>query len=57
MPASTGLHCQGHCGRDIAGAKDKVSDRGIVEQRFMVFPCVAQGYCLCYTREYCQGGY
>ncbi|CAI9532096.1 unnamed protein product, partial [Staurois parvus] len=28
MPASAGLHCRGHCRRDIAGAQDKVSDRG-----------------------------
>ncbi|CAI9538447.1 unnamed protein product, partial [Staurois parvus] len=32
MPASAGLYCQGHCRRDIAGAQDKVSDRGIPEQ-------------------------
>ncbi|CAI9582284.1 unnamed protein product [Staurois parvus] len=56
MPASAGLHCRGHCRRDIAGAQDKVSDRGIPEQRRMVFPSVAQGYRLCYTREYRQGG-
>ncbi|CAI9543528.1 unnamed protein product, partial [Staurois parvus] len=57
MPASAGGHCRGHCRRDIVGAQDKVSDRGIPEQRRMVFPSVAQGYHLCYTREYCQGGY
>ncbi|CAI9595260.1 unnamed protein product, partial [Staurois parvus] len=56
MPASAGLHCWGHCRRDIAGAQDKVSDRGIVEQRRIVFPSVARGYRLCYTREYRQGG-
>ncbi|CAI9589615.1 unnamed protein product, partial [Staurois parvus] len=50
MPASAGLHCRGHCRRDIAGAQDKVSDRGIAEQRRMVFPSVARGYRLCYTR-------
>ncbi|CAI9564565.1 unnamed protein product, partial [Staurois parvus] len=57
MPASTGLHCRGHCRRDIAGAQDKVSDRGITEQRCMISPSVARGYHLCYTREYRQGGY
>ncbi|CAI9596402.1 unnamed protein product, partial [Staurois parvus] len=56
MPASAGLHCRGHCRRDIVGAQDKVSDRGIPEQRRMVSPSVARGYCLCYTREYRQGG-
>ncbi|CAI9609707.1 unnamed protein product [Staurois parvus] len=56
MPASAGLHCRGHRRRDIVGAQDKVSDRGIVEQRRMVFPSVARGYRLCYTREYRQGG-
>ncbi|CAI9567476.1 unnamed protein product, partial [Staurois parvus] len=38
MLASAGLHCRGHCRRDIAGAQDKLSDRGIVEQRRMVSP-------------------
>ncbi|CAI9573853.1 unnamed protein product, partial [Staurois parvus] len=57
MPASAGLHCRGHCRRDIAGAQDKVSDRGIPEQRCMVSPSVARGYCFCYTQEYPQGGY
>ncbi|CAI9553498.1 unnamed protein product, partial [Staurois parvus] len=52
-----GLHCQRHCRRDIVGAQDKVSDQGIAEQRRMVFPSVALGYSLCYTREYRQGGY
>ncbi|CAI9543160.1 unnamed protein product [Staurois parvus] len=56
MPASAGLHCRGHCRRDIVGAKDKVSDGGIVEQRCKVFPSVARGYRLCYNREYRQGG-
>ncbi|CAI9594290.1 unnamed protein product, partial [Staurois parvus] len=56
MPASARLHCRGHCRRDIAGAQNKVSDRGIAEQRHMVSPSVAQGYRLCYTREYRQGG-
>ncbi|CAI9593479.1 unnamed protein product, partial [Staurois parvus] len=51
MPASAGLHCRGHCRRDIVGAQDKVSDTGIVEQRRMVFPSVARGYRLCYTRN------
>ncbi|CAI9575898.1 unnamed protein product, partial [Staurois parvus] len=57
MPASAGLHCRGHCRRDITGAQDKVSDGGIAEQRRMVSPSVVRGYCLCYTREYLQGGY
>ncbi|CAI9608345.1 unnamed protein product, partial [Staurois parvus] len=56
MPASAGLHCRSRCRRDIAGAQDKVSDRGIAEQRRMVFPSVARGYRLCYTWEYRQGG-
>ncbi|CAI9607258.1 unnamed protein product, partial [Staurois parvus] len=55
MPAFARLHCQGHCRRDIMGAQDKVSDRGITEQRRMVSPSVARGYRLCYTREYLQG--
>ncbi|CAI9624744.1 unnamed protein product [Staurois parvus] len=56
MPASAGGDGRGHCRRDIAGAQDKISDRGIVEQRRMVSPIVAGGYRLCYTREYRQGG-
>ncbi|CAI9555266.1 unnamed protein product, partial [Staurois parvus] len=56
MLASAGLHCQGHCRRDITGAQDKVSDRGIPEQRRMVSTSVARGYHLCYTWEYRQGG-
>ncbi|CAI9587127.1 unnamed protein product, partial [Staurois parvus] len=28
MPASAGGHYRGHCRRDIAGAQNKVSDRG-----------------------------
>ncbi|CAI9622028.1 unnamed protein product, partial [Staurois parvus] len=44
MLSSAGLHCRGHCRRDIVGAQDKVSDTGIVEQRCMVSPSVAQGY-------------
>ncbi|CAI9533070.1 unnamed protein product, partial [Staurois parvus] len=56
MPASAGLHCRGHCRRDIVGAQDKVSNRGILEQSRMVSPSVAQSYRLCYTREYRQGG-
>ncbi|CAI9561481.1 unnamed protein product, partial [Staurois parvus] len=48
MPASAGLHCRGHCRRDTVGAQDKVSDRGIVEQRCMVSPSVARGYRLWY---------
>ncbi|CAI9618613.1 unnamed protein product [Staurois parvus] len=42
----------GHWGR----AQDKVSEEQIPEQRCKVFPSVARGYCLCYTREYLQGG-
>ncbi|CAI9599612.1 unnamed protein product, partial [Staurois parvus] len=49
-------HCRGHCRRDIAGAQDKVSEEEILEQCCRVFPSVAQGYRLCYTREYLQGG-
>ncbi|CAI9616041.1 unnamed protein product, partial [Staurois parvus] len=56
MLASAGLHCRGHYRRDITGAQDKVSNRGIAKQRCMVFLSVDQGYHLCYTREYCQGG-
>ncbi|CAI9546052.1 unnamed protein product, partial [Staurois parvus] len=56
MPASAGLHCRRHCRGDIAGAQDKVSDRGIVEQHRIVFPSVARGLRLCYTQEYRQGG-
>ncbi|CAI9578738.1 unnamed protein product, partial [Staurois parvus] len=43
---------------DTAGGTswDKVSDRGIPEQRRSVFPSVARGYRFCYTREYHQGG-
>ncbi|CAI9544471.1 unnamed protein product, partial [Staurois parvus] len=57
MRASAGGHCRGHCRRDIVGAQDKVSAEQIPEQRRMVSPSVAQGYRLCYTREYRQGGY
>ncbi|CAI9577814.1 unnamed protein product, partial [Staurois parvus] len=57
MPASAGGPYRGHCRRDIAGAQNKVSDQGIPKQRCMVSPSVAQGYRLCYTREYRQGGY
>ncbi|CAI9550639.1 unnamed protein product [Staurois parvus] len=56
MAASARLHYRGHCRRDIAGAQDKVSDRGIPEQRCMLSPSVAWGYRLCYTRYYRQGG-
>ncbi|CAI9607429.1 unnamed protein product, partial [Staurois parvus] len=56
MPASAGLHCREHCRRDIVGAQDKVSKEQIPEQHRMVSPSVARGYCLCYTREYRQGG-
>ncbi|CAI9611817.1 unnamed protein product, partial [Staurois parvus] len=57
MPASAGGDYRGHCRRDIAGAQDKVSEEQIPEQRCMVSPSVAQGYRLCYTREYSQGSY
>ncbi|CAI9571933.1 unnamed protein product, partial [Staurois parvus] len=57
MQASARGHYRGHCRRDIAGAQDKVREEQIAEQRRMVFPSVARGYCLCYTREYLQGGY
>ncbi|CAI9595551.1 unnamed protein product, partial [Staurois parvus] len=56
MKASAGLHCRGHCRRDIAGGQDKVSEEQMPEQRCMVFPSVARGYRFCYTREYRQGG-
>ncbi|CAI9590398.1 unnamed protein product, partial [Staurois parvus] len=56
MPASAGGHYGGHCRRDTAGAQDRVSDRGIPEQRRSVFPSIAWGYRFCYTREYRQGG-
>ncbi|CAI9558943.1 unnamed protein product [Staurois parvus] len=55
MLASAGGHCRGHCREDIAGAQDKVSEEEIPEQRCRVFPSVAWGYRLCYTREYLQG--
>ncbi|CAI9565661.1 unnamed protein product [Staurois parvus] len=44
MPASTRLHCRGHCRRDIAGTQDKVSEEHMPEQCRMVFPSVARGY-------------
>ncbi|CAI9556025.1 unnamed protein product, partial [Staurois parvus] len=56
IPASAGGHCWGHCRRDIAGTQDMVSEEQIPEQRCKVFPSVARGYRLCYTREYRQGG-
>ncbi|CAI9554036.1 unnamed protein product [Staurois parvus] len=56
MLASAGGHYRGHCRRDIVGVQDKVSEEGILEQRCKVFPSVARGYRLCYTREYRQGG-
>ncbi|CAI9576393.1 unnamed protein product, partial [Staurois parvus] len=55
-PASAGGHYRGHCSRDIAGAQDKVCEEQMPERRYMVSPSVARGYCLCYTREYHQGG-
>ncbi|CAI9536060.1 unnamed protein product [Staurois parvus] len=42
MPASAGGHCQGHCRRDIMGAKDKVSEEEISEQCCRVLPSVAR---------------
>ncbi|CAI9555437.1 unnamed protein product [Staurois parvus] len=56
IPASAGGHCRGHCRRDITGAQDKVREEQIPEQRHMIFPSVARGYRLRYTREYRQGG-
>ncbi|CAI9590665.1 unnamed protein product, partial [Staurois parvus] len=56
MPASAEGDGQGRCRGDIAGAQDKISDRGIPKQRCMVFQSVARGYHLCYTREYLQEG-
>ncbi|CAI9554806.1 unnamed protein product [Staurois parvus] len=52
MLASAGGHYRGHCRREIAGAQDKVREEQIPEQCRMVSPSVAQGYRLCYTREY-----
>ncbi|CAI9556965.1 unnamed protein product [Staurois parvus] len=52
MPASAGLHCRGHCRRDIAEAQDKVSDRGITEQRRMVSPSIAWGLLLVVLKLY-----
>ncbi|CAI9624366.1 unnamed protein product, partial [Staurois parvus] len=57
MPASTGGHYRGHCRGDIAGAQDKEREEQIPEQRSMLSSSVAQGYRLCYTQEYRQGGY
>ncbi|CAI9557007.1 unnamed protein product, partial [Staurois parvus] len=56
MLESSRGHCRGHCRGDIAGAQDKVSVEKIPEQHCKVFPNVARGYRLCYTREYLQGG-
>ncbi|CAI9557571.1 unnamed protein product, partial [Staurois parvus] len=52
MEYSSGVHYR----RDIVGAQDKVSDRGIPEQSRMVSLSIARGYRFCYTREYRQGG-
>ncbi|CAI9575477.1 unnamed protein product, partial [Staurois parvus] len=41
--------------RTLPGAKDKVSEEEVPEQRCKVFLSVARGYRLCYTREYRQG--
>ncbi|CAI9624132.1 unnamed protein product, partial [Staurois parvus] len=49
MPALAGGDGWGHCRRDIVGAQDKVSDRGIPEQCCMVFLSVARGYCFAET--------
>ncbi|CAI9595765.1 unnamed protein product, partial [Staurois parvus] len=57
IPASAGGHYKLHFRRDIVGAQDKVSEEEIPEQCCMIFPSVARGYRLCYTREYRQGGY
>ncbi|CAI9598531.1 unnamed protein product, partial [Staurois parvus] len=56
MPASAGGHYREHCRKDIAGAQDKVREEQILVQCCKVFPSVARGYRLCYTREYRQGG-
>ncbi|CAI9552795.1 unnamed protein product, partial [Staurois parvus] len=42
---------EGHRGSAGQGKKGQIPD-----QRCKVFPSVAQGYRLCYTREYHQGG-
>ncbi|CAI9558599.1 unnamed protein product, partial [Staurois parvus] len=59
MPASARGHCRGPYRRDIAGAKDKVSEEEMPEQRCRVFPSVARGKVSApqavtprYTREY-----
>ncbi|CAI9599334.1 unnamed protein product [Staurois parvus] len=52
MPASAGLHCRRHCRRDIAGAQDKVSDRGIPEQCCKLFPSVDRGLPLVVLKLY-----
>ncbi|CAI9621191.1 unnamed protein product [Staurois parvus] len=44
MPASAGGDGWRRCRGDIAGAKDKVSEEEIPEQRCSVFPSVARGY-------------
>ncbi|CAI9583545.1 unnamed protein product [Staurois parvus] len=53
-PASARGNRRGHCRRDITGVQDKVREEQIPEQSRMVSPSVAQGYRLCYTREYHQ---
>ncbi|CAI9582665.1 unnamed protein product, partial [Staurois parvus] len=57
MPASARGNTGDTAGGTSRGAQDKVSNRGITEQRLAVSPSVARGYRLCYTREYRQGGY
>ncbi|CAI9613813.1 unnamed protein product, partial [Staurois parvus] len=56
MQTLAGGHYRRHCRRDITGTKDKVSEEEILDQCCRVFPSVAWGYHLCYTREYRQGG-
>ncbi|CAI9557770.1 unnamed protein product [Staurois parvus] len=48
MLASAGLHCRGHCRRDIVGAQGKVSEEHMPEQCRMVFPSAAWGYRIWY---------
>ncbi|CAI9544320.1 unnamed protein product, partial [Staurois parvus] len=55
-PTLAGGDGRGHCRGDTVGTKDKVREVQILEQRCKVFPSIAQGYRLCYTQEYRQGG-
>ncbi|CAI9603101.1 unnamed protein product [Staurois parvus] len=43
VPASAGGHCRGRCRRDIAGAKDKVSEEEIPEQHCLCIPECSSG--------------